>query len=43
LKFRLEVAFAEAEVVQGEPVLPTLAQYVEATERTVKSFASLIR
>lgn len=41
-KFRMEVAFAETKIVQSEPVLPTLTQYVQAAERVVESFASLV-
>jgi len=40
-KFRLDVAFAEPEIVEAEPVLPALTQYGQATEALVESFAPL--
>jgi len=39
LRFRLEVAFAEAEIVQGDPVHPTLLQLAAAVGAVVESFA----
>ena len=40
-KFTLQVTFGEGEVVQGEPVFPTLQQLVGAVEETVKVFHPL--
>jgi hypothetical protein len=40
-KFRLDIAFAEPEIVQAQPVLPLLTQFLQATEALVETFASL--
>lgn len=38
-KFRLDVAFGQPKIVQGQPVLPTLTQLGQAIEAMVESFA----
>jgi len=37
----LEIAFAKGQVVDGEPVLPTLAQLAQLVEGTVEPFRQL--
>jgi len=41
VKFRLDVAFNESQIVQGEPLLPTLVGFAEKVEGTVEAFAAL--
>lgn len=38
-QFTFEIAFGEGEIVQGEPVLPTLHQVVNFVEKTIDIFA----
>jgi hypothetical protein len=40
-KFRLDVAFAQPQIVQAQSVLPTVAQLGQVIEDTVESFAPL--
>jgi len=40
-QFRLDVSFAESEVVQGKPLLPSLVELIQAVEGTVEAFAPL--
>ncbi len=41
-KFPLEIAFGEPQIVHAQRVLPTITEYVEATEALVDSFAPLL-
>jgi hypothetical protein len=40
-QFRMDVAFAESEIVEGEPLIPTLLFFAEAVEQSIESFAPL--
>ena len=40
-EFRFEVAFGEVEVVEGEPIIPTLGQLIQFVEGFVKLFPPL--
>lgn len=40
-KFPFDIAFAEPEIVHAKPVLPTLAEYLQATEGLLDAFAPL--
>jgi hypothetical protein len=41
-KFAFEIAFGEGQVMDGEPVLPTLLQFTELVEGTIKPFRTLL-
>jgi hypothetical protein len=41
-KFRVEIAFGESEIVQGEPLLPTLLNYAQFTEETLNPFGAIL-
>jgi hypothetical protein len=43
VKFTFGVAFGEGEVVQGEPLIPTLHQLVNLVEGLVEPFLPLLR
>jgi hypothetical protein len=40
-KLGIEIAFGEVEVVEGEPLIPTLHQLIEFVERFIELFPSL--
>jgi len=42
MKFSFDVAFGEGQIVDGDPVLPTLVQFVQFTEQALDSFRSHI-
>jgi hypothetical protein len=39
LQFSFEIAFGEGQIVDGEPVVPTLNQFVQFTSDAVETFA----
>lgn len=41
-KFIFDVAFGQPQIVEGEPVLPTLLHLCEAVEGTVQRFAAVL-
>ncbi|OFW57589.1 MAG: hypothetical protein A2133_03400 [Actinobacteria bacterium RBG_16_64_13] len=40
--FTFEIAFGEGEIVEGEPLIPTLAQFVGLIEGVVEPFRPLL-
>lgn len=43
VQFTFGIAFGEGEVVQGEPLIPTLHQLVNSVEETTKPFLTFLR
>jgi hypothetical protein len=42
-EFSFDVAFGEVEVVEGEPIIPTLDQLIQFVEGFIKLFPPLFR